>query len=394
LRVNQVEQHIARWPKKLFSLQFSRVVAVRQDALTKGLTNVIAVAYARISCHRAALLESCALVAAMSLVGVFADGAASSEIPSGVVPQTRSMRGRSATATIHWGDVPLSDAISRLEKLFGDSIFLDRRIDRNLRVNLDIRASSTEDVLKPIAAAENLGVSRFGRLVYVGPRETARQIKTVARIRLAAVSKLPEEQRTELRRKRRLSWPRLTEPRSLVTSTAALDGWRVEDPNRIPHDLWPAGALPSLTLVEQLTVMLAGFDLTFNVRTDAKVLELVPLETADSTVSDDAVDEESEPATDTAPAAVDTRQVYSLRVVEKPVGPVLQELGRRLNLRIEFDEPAIRAAGLSLDKRVSFAVENVGQDKLLRALLEPAGLAFEREGDVITVVPANASERP
>jgi hypothetical protein len=79
--------------------------------------------------------------------------------------------------------------------------------------------------------------------------------------------------------------------------------------------------------------------------------------------------------------------VYSLRVAEKPVGPVTRELARRLNWQVEFDEAAIEAAGLSLDARVSFAVENVDQDELLHALLRPAGLTFRREGEVIKIVP-------
>ena len=81
-----------------------------------------------------------------------------------------------------------------------------------------------------------------------------------------------------------------------------------------------------------------------------------------------------------------TRRVYTLRVAEQPVRAVLQELARRLNWQIDIDEAAIAAAGLSLDKRVSFEVENVEQDELLEALLRPAGLGFRREGERIKIV--------
>ena len=68
--------------------------------------------------------------------------------------------------------------------------------------------------------------------------------------------------------------------------------------------------------------------------------------------------------------------MYTLRVQEKPVGAVLRELATRLHWAIQIDEDAIRAAGKSLEKRVSFSVENVDQDKLLDALLTPAGLDY------------------
>jgi type II secretory pathway component GspD/PulD (secretin) len=90
------------------------------------------------------------------------------------------------------------------------------------------------------------------------------------------------------------------------------------------------------------------------------------------------------PVRQTAP---NTRHLYTLRVVEQPVRAVLQEFSQRLGWQIEIDEQTIRAAGRSVEKRVSFAVEKVGQDELLEALLRPAGLGFVREGERIKIVP-------
>jgi hypothetical protein len=82
-----------------------------------------------------------------------------------------------------------------------------------------------------------------------------------------------------------------------------------------------------------------------------------------------------------------TQQVYTLRVQEKPVGAVLHELGQRLKWSIQIDEDAIRAAGKSLDERVSFSVENADREKLLDALLTPAGLEYSITGEQIRVLP-------
>ena len=43
------------------------------------------------------------------------------------------------------------------------------------------------------------------------------------------------------------------------------------------------------------------------------------------------------------------------------------------------------AAGISLDKRVSFSVENADREKLLDALLTPAGLEYRIDGEQIRV---------
>ena len=45
----------------------------------------------------------------------------------------------------------------------------------------------------------------------------------------------------------------------------------------------------------------------------------------------------------------ETRQAFTLHVEDQPAGVVLRQVERQLGLAIEVDEPAIRAAGLSLD---------------------------------------------
>jgi hypothetical protein len=312
-------------------------------------------------------------------------GAGSSEIGS----RTRRV---SATATIHWRDVPLKEAIARLEKLFGESVFLDRRIDPTQDVSLDIQANSVEQVLAAIAAEPKLGVSRMGETVYVGPVGSARRLRALAKVQAEKVGQLPENQRAGWMRRGNLAWPRLAEPRGLVHLVIERAGWRVEGAERIPHDLWAAGDLRGLSAVEQLTVLLVGFDLTFELRPEGKTIEVVPLSESMELAADAELQDEPV-ATNTAARPANTKQVYSLRVVEKPVGAVVRELARRLNWQVEFDEAAITAAGLSLDERVSMEVENVGQDKLLEALLTPAGLTFEREGERVWIVPVEVSDQ-
>ena len=50
---------------------------------------------------------------------------------------------------------------ARLKPLFAETVFVDRRVDPNLRVNLDIEASSAEQVVAALAAEKGLG-SRAG----------------------------------------------------------------------------------------------------------------------------------------------------------------------------------------------------------------------------------------
>jgi len=79
--------------------------------------------------------------------------------------------------------------------------------------------------------------------------------------------------------------------------------------------------------------------------------------------------------------------IHRLAIREKPLGPVLKELAKQLDLELRMDEEAIRAAGISLDQRVSITVENVGVDALFRQLLQSTGLTFHRDRQVVEIVP-------
>ncbi len=298
--------------------------------------------------------------------------------------------GEVASAGIHWQDLPLSDAINRLEPLFGTTIFVDRRIDRSQRLNVDVSTTSAQEVLQAAGSEHGWGATRVGEVVYLGPELAARNLSGLLSLQKAKIELLPKAARATFERKRGLEWVRLTEPRELVKALLQRNGYKVEEAERIPHDLWAAGKLKGFSLADQLTLVLYGFDLTFEVDPSKRAIEIVPIDmaaVAAARVDERAVVAEPKSKGSERKPAVGTKQVYTLRVSEQPVGVVVDALAQRFNMPVEFDEAAIRAAGLSVNRRVSFAVENADQDELFHAVLQPAGLTFERDGERLRIVP-------
>jgi hypothetical protein len=306
-------------------------------------------------------------------------------------PAARERSGQARrTATIHWQGVPLREAIARLRPLFSDAIFLDRRVDPELRVSLDIDATTAEQVASALASGRELGTSRVGKVIYLGPAASAKRLRLLLSAHARKLAQLPADQRTGLAGRHPFHWPRLSEPRQLVSSIAERSGWRVRNPELIPHDLWAAAELPELNELEQLTLLLIGFDLSFELRPD-RTLKIVALEPLDDAQAFTAGTRTTAPKPQAARSAQGKKQVYTLRVQEKPESAILRELGQRLHWVIQIDEPAIRAAGKSLDHRVSFSVENADQQELLAAVLTPAGLECQIDGNTIRVIPARYS---
>jgi hypothetical protein len=188
-----------------------------------------------------------------------------------------------------------------------------------------------------------------------------------------------------------------------------------------------------MSLADQLTVLLVGFDLTFAIEVPRGEVKVVPvhapvkisrrypvalraiadelkqlfpnlnLRVGGNEVTVEAEVEvheqiakllrrEREPERPT-PVITKTRKLYTLRIEQQPIRNVLQQLGQRLGWTIETDDSAISTAGLSLDERVTFAVEKVDEDELLRALLRPAGLDYKRDRNRVRVIPLAKSHR-
>jgi hypothetical protein len=341
----------------------------------------------------------------------------------------------SAVVSLRWENVALRDAVTRLSSTTGDAIFLDRRVDPNRRVRLDVRDATAQSILEQVAREQSLGVTSIGPLYYVGPVEACAALRALVAIRHDEISRLPMRRRGPLDDRAATEWLRMTEPRTLVEQLLHDAGIRLIGSERIPHDLWPAGRLPELTLVARLSVLLAGFDQTFALRDAGRTLEIVPLDQprtlrasydivaqrglqmadlqrqipgARLTLADgkltlegrweahqqlqQLLDELIDGATATprqpTRRQTQTRQVFTLRVAEQPVGSLIRQLAERLDLDVHWDEQALAAAGVSLERRVSFAVENVDQDGLFDAALRPAGLTYRRDGRRLEIVPA------
>jgi hypothetical protein len=290
---------------------------------------------------------------------------------------------RGAAVSVEWRELPLSDAIRRLKSVETVELLLDRRVDPNQRISLEVAHAQADEIIARIAEVCSLGHARIGQLFYLGPRQTAERLTALARARRREVNKLPADARQSLSERRRIAWPQLTEPRGLVTRLVEDHGWRITRGERIPHDLWAAGALPSMALADQLTILLAGFDLTYRIVPDQQTIEIVPVDWASIAAVPAAVPPKERPRR-TAPG---DQQVFTLRVENQPVGKVLEQLAQRLGWQLTVDDAAIRAAGRSLDVHVSFTVEKANEDELLEAILKPARLKAERDGRSVRIGP-------
>ncbi len=295
---------------------------------------------------------------------------------------------------ILWSGTPLRDALTSLSRAQHVAILLDRRVDPGQKLDLTVRNVPMKQALQMIADRCNLGIARLGSVVYLGPATSAQRLRPLSQAFQQTSRRLSPTIQQKLLLRKATVWEDLVTPQELLTQLSEKNGVEIVGLDQIPHDLWAAAELPSLSLADRLTLIAIQFDLTFKASADGSRLELVPIP---EDLRPAAADKDGfgplrpttpAPRTKKAAANLDRTRIQRMAVQSEPLGPVLRQLAERLGLELQLDEQAIAKAGISLDQRVSVKVENATIDELFGELLKSTGLTFHRRQRVVEIAPA------
>jgi hypothetical protein len=328
-----------------------------------------------------------------------------------------------------WEGDPFRRALTSLARSQRVAIVLDRRVDPDQKIELSFDDVRLEAALRLIASKKQIGTALVGSVIYLGPTPTAEKLRTLAALRKAEALRLSAAVRSRFLQLRPMRWDDLATPRDLLSALATESHLEIQALDRIPHDLWAAADLPAGNFIDRLTLIAGQFDLTFSIAKDGlsvrlvdmpesveiersyplrgglaqrgkeiamKLAELLPsakieLAAEKLTVRGraedlDIVESYLSGRTTRQTTLTPGQKVYQLSVV-KPVGTLIKALGEKMDLNVRIDEDAIKAAGLSLTTEVNVNVNNASADELLKAVLAPAGLTYERQGNAIEVRP-------
>ncbi len=190
-----------------------------------------------------------------------------------------STSGGVSEVNVHWQHTPISAAARRLSSASGQSIFLDRRLDPTTLISLtatdtpaDLLRRALED--QPTGQRGSRGATWLGDIVYLGPQQTVRELRTLHARSMQQVAKLPPEKRSLYRKAIACEWGQLAEPAAILETLARRNKLELSNRELVPHDLWAAGHLPRAALGVQLTILLAGFDLQWQPAPNGETIEI------------------------------------------------------------------------------------------------------------------------
>jgi hypothetical protein len=175
-------------------------------------------------------------------------------------------------------DLPLKNVLNSISATQHVAIFLDRRINPDQRIQLEVQDKTMRTALQQIARQANAQISHIRNVIYIGPKKTTHLLATVAAIHAEQHRRHQTENVRVFTISKSANWERLSQPQSIVTAIADSVNVRVTNIDKIPFDLWDKHTLPSLPFAMRLSIILAGFDLTYQMNSDQSIT-LMPFPT-------------------------------------------------------------------------------------------------------------------
>jgi len=349
----------------------------------------------------------------------------------------------SQAVSISWQERRLRSGLNQLAEAREVAILLDRRIDPEQAMTLGLSRIPLRDILRTIATECDARVSIVGSTVYIGPPETAGKLRTIVELlsaQLAGTDSVADTKRSfQLLRRSNVIWQDLDRPADIVASVCreaelqmtisnAVAEKLSQNASPIPHDLWASGTVPSSTVTEKLTLLLAQFDLSFEWQPGASSVQLVPMPeqptvartwsisrskrkratellprlrpynaqvngtrlTATATVEQlEEIDRLLYPerypnaATPRSPKG-DLRFTFEIRA---QIGSLLKALPEKSDIRFNYNEAALKAAGVDLARGVEMKMNNTTLPELCEALFKDSGIAWKIDGNTVTLSP-------
>lgn len=338
---------------------------------------------------------------------------------------------------VTWTDESLRQGLRRLAEAKQVSIWLDRRIDPETKVSLDVQRVPFRDLLREVSRQQELGLglSIVHNVVYIGPMSTTARLRTVIEQqsdRLAAGVMSTNKPPIALQQRRSIHWEDLDRPADIVARIGELFSVEVENLALIPHDLWVAGSIPNATATEMLMLIASQFELaiewqpkTWSVRfvpmpnapvvertydlktraaevvrewqaefTDLDIALKVSKATVRATVEQHeelaaSLKQARSPTRTNPPKNTGTKAIaFTFEIKAAPLIDIMKAVEKQSTYTFEFDAEQLKAAGIKLDRRLDLKMTKASPSELFHAMFDDSKIAFKVDGTTVRLSPA------
>ena len=334
-----------------------------------------------------------------------------------------------------WANVELRDLLKKIGEDRRVAILLDRRIDPTVQLPLNLTNSSLREGVRDLARLIGADISVAEPVVFVGPPTATQRLRTLIELRSSELfsreSSIPEKRRMELTTRHTVTWQDLDSPAEIVQRIADRYRLKIGDLDLLPHDLWAANTLPSVSAAEALSLILIQFDLTFawtgagqgielvsaperpliekhhrvKGRTATEALKLVQqfgpnldikvdgselvmrglLEDHEAVAAMVGGSTPKKPDATTGVKPIKQR-LFTLKIDRVPVRVLMQKL-EESEIVFEYNAEQLAAAGINLDQTIKLEVEKASAAEFFKTVFDPLGLTAEIDNLTVKLKP-------
>jgi hypothetical protein len=340
-----------------------------------------------------------------------------------------------------WANIELRDLLKKIGDERRIAILLDRRVDPTVQLPLNLTNSSLREGVRDLARLIGADISVAESVVYVGPPAATQRLRSLIELRSSELSareaSIPEKRRGELAARHTVTWQDLDSPVEIVQRIADRYRLKIGHLDLLPHDLWVANTLPSVSAAESLSLVLIQFDLTFawtgkaegggtgqgielvsaperpviekrhrvKGRTAAEALKLVRQYSPELIVKVDGSDlvvrgllEDHEAVASLfggsaakKPDAITgvkpiKQRLFTLKIDRVPARVLMQKL-EESEIVFEYNAEQLAAAGIDLDQTIKLEVEKASAADFFKAVFDPLRLTAEIDNLTVKLKP-------
>ncbi len=298
-------------------------------------------------------------------------------------------RALATPVTATWTKLPLRAAADRLSEIGGIVIVVDRRIDPGTLVSLRAEGDTLDDVLIRVAAAAGAEAAAYAGHIRLVPVGRGAPLVAAEKRRADELRRLPTRLRPAALTRDETSWPDGAVPREIVAADAARAGIMIAGLDDLPHDHFPAALVPQLPLADRLDLILAHFDRRIEWKprvargSDEVAYPLVTI--ADAPADAGGRRLLPEPSASPAPGQAGAGATTYTLTVAAPLEELLAALARRFALTLDLDRAGLARVGVAPGEIVRLELRDASRDQVLDAIAKPRRLAWQIEGDTLSV---------
>lgn len=325
-----------------------------------------------------------------------------------------------AAVSVEWQEAPLRDRLNELAKRQNIGIFLDRRVNGSQSVSISAINVTFEEFVWRLCEQLELGVCRIENVYYVGPKSTAGVLQHELRLINSSIAGSDATMRRKWLTKRTFSIAELAEPRNLIANACQSVDCEPTQLESIPHDLWRESSFPPSSTATMLTLLLAGFDKSFEADSNLKSLAIVdipereivtrsykyegktkPLVTEIANAYPDIDIDTSIKKTLTVSGPADdllgihrmvvhdqiaevadlSQQLFTIQTAEKR-GSILASIANQLQRKLVYTQDQTE----KLSERIELDLANASVDQLIRETLKGSGFGYRITDDQLEII--------